>query len=66
VFETSPAISAKSSWPGVREIKRSGQGTGLVLGSVTSDMAPALIDCYDSLRGVKKPGTWGVVGNCSS
>ena len=32
--------------------------TGLVFGSVTSDMAPALIDRYDLLRGVKKLGTW--------
>jgi SAM-dependent methyltransferase len=32
--------------------------TGLVFGSVTSDMAPAVIDRYDLLRGVKKLGTW--------
>ena len=32
--------------------------TGLIFGSVTSDMAPAVIDRYDLLRGVKKLGTW--------
>ena len=32
--------------------------TGFIFGSVTSDMAPALIDRYDLLRGVKKLGTW--------
>ena len=32
--------------------------TGLVFGSITSDMAPAVIDRYDLLRGVKKLGTW--------
>jgi hypothetical protein len=32
--------------------------TGLIFGSVTSDMSPQLIDQYDLLRGVKKLGTW--------
>jgi len=32
--------------------------SGLIFGSVTSDMAPALIDRYDLLRGVRKLGTW--------
>ena len=32
--------------------------SGLVFGSVTSDMPPALIERYDLLRGVKKLGTW--------
>ena len=32
--------------------------TGLVFGSVTSDMDPGVIDRYDLLRGVKKLGTW--------
>jgi len=41
----------------VRELNRV-MKTGLVFGSVTSDMAPALIDRYDLLRGVKKLGTW--------
>ena len=41
----------------VRELNRVVK-TGLVFGSVTSDMAPALIDRYDLLRGVKKLGTW--------
>ncbi len=31
---------------------------GVMFGSVTSDMAPDLIDRYDLLRGVKKLGTW--------
>ena len=41
----------------IRELNRVVK-TGLVFGSVTSDMAPALIDRYDLLRGVKKLGTW--------
>jgi hypothetical protein len=41
----------------VRELNRVVK-TGFVFGSVTSDMAPALIDRYDLLRGVKKLGTW--------
>ena len=41
----------------MRELNRV-MKTGLVFGSVTSDMAPALIDRYDLLRGVKKLGTW--------
>jgi len=41
----------------VRELNRVVK-TGLVFGSVTSDMAPGLIDRYDLLRGVKKLGTW--------
>jgi hypothetical protein len=32
--------------------------TGLVFGSVTSDLPAALIDQYNLLRGVKKLGTW--------
>src|SRR3954465_6375946 len=32
--------------------------TGVPFGSVTSRMAPAVIDRYDLLRGVKKLGTW--------
>lgn len=41
----------------IRELNRVIK-TGLVFGSVTSDMAPAVIDRYDLLRGVKKLGTW--------
>jgi SAM-dependent methyltransferase len=41
----------------VRELNRVAT-TGLIFGSVTSDMKPALIDRYDLLRGVKKLGTW--------
>lgn len=32
--------------------------TGLVFGSITSDLPPDLIDRYNLLRGVKKLGTW--------
>ena len=31
---------------------------GLIFGSITSDLAAALIDKYNLLRGVKKLGTW--------
>lgn len=41
----------------IRELHRVVRG-GVVFGSVTSDMAPVLIDRYDLLRGVKKLGTW--------
>jgi monoamine oxidase/SAM-dependent methyltransferase len=58
VFETSLChVSGKQVPRAVRELKRV-ISTGLVFGSVTSDMAPALIDRYDLLRGVKKLGTW--------
>ena len=52
------AMSREKQVPrAVRELNRVVK-TGLVFGSVTSDMAPALIDRYDLLRGVKKLGTW--------
>ena len=58
VFETSLChISDKQVARAVRELNRVVK-TGIVFGSVTSDMAPALIDRYDLLRGVKKLGTW--------
>src|SRR6267142_987909 len=58
VFETSLChIAGKQVPRAVRELNRVVK-TGLVFGSVTSDMAPALIDRYDLLRGVKKLGTW--------
>jgi SAM-dependent methyltransferase len=58
VFETSLCHVAEKQVPrAVRELNRVVK-TGLVFGSVTSDMAPALIDRYDLLRGVKKLGTW--------
>ena len=58
VFETSLCHVAEKQVPrAVRELNRV-MKTGLVFGSVTSDMAPALIDRYDLLRGVKKLGTW--------
>jgi SAM-dependent methyltransferase len=58
VFETSLCHVAEKQVPrAVRELNRVVK-SGLVFGSVTSDMAPALIDQYDLLRGVKKLGTW--------
>jgi monoamine oxidase/SAM-dependent methyltransferase len=58
VFETSLChVAEKQVVRAIRELNRV-VATGLVFGSVTSDMAPALIDRYDLLRGVKKLGTW--------
>lgn len=58
VFETSLChVTGKQVVRAVRELNRVVK-TGLVFGSVTSDMAPVLIDRYDLLRGVKKLGTW--------
>jgi SAM-dependent methyltransferase len=58
VFETSLCHVAEKQVPrAVRELNRVVK-SGLIFGSVTSDMAPALIDRYDLLRGVKKLGTW--------
>ncbi|MBR0825079.1 FAD-dependent oxidoreductase [Bradyrhizobium manausense] len=58
VFETSLChVSEKQVARAIRELNRVVK-TGLVFGSVTSDMAPALIDRYDLLRGVRKLGTW--------
>ncbi|MCL2714526.1 MAG: FAD-dependent oxidoreductase [Alphaproteobacteria bacterium] len=58
VFETSLCqISGNNVRRAIRELRRVVK-TGLVFGSVTSDMPPALIDRYDLLRGVKKLGTW--------
>jgi len=58
VFETSLChVAEKQVARAVRELNRVVK-TGFVFGSVTSDMAPALIDRYDLLRGVKKLGTW--------
>jgi SAM-dependent methyltransferase len=58
VFETSLChVPDKQVKRAIREIHRVAK-RGLVFGSVTSDMAPALIDRYDLLRGVKKLGTW--------
>src|ERR1700739_3168449 len=58
LFETSLChVAEKQVARAVRELNRVVK-TGLVFGSVTSDMAPALIDRYDLLRGVKKLGTW--------
>ncbi|MBI5318399.1 FAD-dependent oxidoreductase [Bradyrhizobium sp.] len=58
VFETSLChVSDKQVARAVRELNRVVKA-GVVFGSVTSDMAPAIIDRYDLLRGVKKLGTW--------
>jgi protoporphyrinogen oxidase/SAM-dependent methyltransferase len=58
VFETSLChVAEKQVGRAIRELNRVVK-TGVVFGSVTSDMAPAVIDRYDLLRGVKKLGTW--------
>ncbi len=58
VFETSLChVPERQVRRAIRELNRVVK-TGVVFGSVTSDMAPALIDRYDLLRGVKKLGTW--------
>ncbi len=58
VFETSLChVGETQVVKAVAELNRV-MKTGLIFGSVTSDMAPALIDRYDLLRGVKKLGTW--------
>ncbi|WP_407175242.1 FAD-dependent oxidoreductase [Bradyrhizobium sp. STM 3562] len=58
VFETSLChVTEKQVLRAIRELNRVIK-TGLIFGSVTSDMAPGLIDRYDLLRGVKKLGTW--------
>jgi protoporphyrinogen oxidase/SAM-dependent methyltransferase len=58
VFETGLCHVAENQvGRAIRELNRVVK-TGVVFGSVTSDMAPAVIDRYDLLRGVKKLGTW--------
>jgi len=58
VYETSLChVAEKQVARAVREMNRVVKA-GVVFGSVTSDLAPALIDRYDLLRGVKKLGTW--------
>jgi SAM-dependent methyltransferase len=58
VFETSLChVGKKQVVRAIRELNRV-VATGLIFGSVTSDMAAPLIDRYDLLRGVKKLGTW--------
>jgi monoamine oxidase/SAM-dependent methyltransferase len=58
VFETSLChVTESRVAKAVRELNRVIR-TGLVFGSVTSDMPPAMIDRYDLLRGVRKLGTW--------
>jgi monoamine oxidase/SAM-dependent methyltransferase len=58
VFETSLCFVAERQLTrAIGELNRVVK-SGLIFGSVTSDMAPNLIDQYDLLRGVKKLGTW--------
>lgn len=58
VFETSLChVSPKQVVRAIRELNRVVK-TGLVFGSITSDMASVVIGRYDLLRGVKKLGTW--------
>jgi SAM-dependent methyltransferase len=58
VFETSLChVAKKQVIRAIREMNRV-VAAGVMFGSITSDMAPALIDRYDLLRGVKKLGTW--------
>lgn len=58
VYETSLChVSDKQVKKAIRELNRVVR-TGLVFGSITSDLAPALIDRYNLLRGVRKLATW--------
>jgi monoamine oxidase/SAM-dependent methyltransferase len=58
VFETSLChVAEKRVVKAIRELNRVVK-TGLVFGSVTSDISVAVIDRYDLLRGVRKLGTW--------
>ncbi|KIZ40797.1 MULTISPECIES: FAD-dependent oxidoreductase [Rhodopseudomonas] len=58
VFETSLCHVAENRVvKAIRELNRVVK-TGVLFGSVTSDMEPHVIDRYDLLRGVKKLGTW--------
>jgi monoamine oxidase/SAM-dependent methyltransferase len=58
VYETSLChVSDGQAVRATRELNRVVK-TGMIFGSVTSDLAPDLIDRYDLLRGVKKLGTW--------
>lgn len=58
VFETSLChVTERQVKRAVRELHRVVK-TGLVFGSVTSDLETGLIDRHDLLHGVKKLGTW--------
>jgi protoporphyrinogen oxidase/SAM-dependent methyltransferase len=58
VFETSLChVSDKQADKAIGELRRVIK-TGLIFGSVTSDLPAALIDKFNLLRGVKKLGTW--------
>ena len=58
VYETSLChVSDKQVVKAINELRRVVR-KGLMFGSITSDLAAALIDKYNLLRGVKKLGTW--------
>ena len=58
VFETCLChLGDRQAVMATRELNRVVR-TGMVFGSITSDLAPDLIDRYDLLRGIKKLGTW--------
>jgi monoamine oxidase len=58
IFETCLChLSDKQAITATGELNRVVR-TGMVFGSITSDLAPDLIDRYDLLRGIKKLGTW--------
>jgi monoamine oxidase/SAM-dependent methyltransferase len=58
VYETSLChVSDRQAARATRELNRVIK-TGMIFGSITTDLAPDLIDRYDLLRGVKKLGTW--------
>ena len=58
VYETSLChVSDKQVVKAISELRRVVR-KGLMFGSITSDLAAALIDKYNLLRGVKKLGTW--------
>ncbi len=58
VFETCLChVAPKQTAAAIRELNRVVK-TGVVFGSVTTDLPAALIDRYNLLRGVKRLGTW--------
>jgi SAM-dependent methyltransferase len=58
VYETALAhLSPRQSVNAIRELHRVVK-SGLIFGSVTSDLTTRLIDKYDLLRGVKRLATW--------
>ncbi len=58
VFETCLChVTPKQTAAAIRELNRVVK-TGVVFGSVTTDLPAAVIDRYNLLRGVKRLGTW--------